>query len=414
MTLGNIIRTYGKQYKEQFLPPPQHLKVMDAVQNCRTSALGGHAWVCTNCGGVHVHYNSCGNRHCPACQAFEKEKWVEKRQQELLPVPYLHLVFTLPHQLNALVLSNDRLLYNLLFKAAWQTIQQLSGDKKWLGAQTGMLAVLHTWGSNLSYHPHLHCVLPAGGLNEQQTKWIATKNKRFFAPNKKVIAPIFKAIFLKLLQAAYENDQLDFFGQAEELADFATFKKLFLKVDKLNWNVYAKRPFGSPAHLLNYLSRYTHRIAISNQRIVGVKDGRVIFSAKNYRKKDEKGAPKIEKTSLEVMEFIRRFLLHVLPKGFQRIRYFGILAIRNRTSKLVKAQQLLNHHPPNINPLDWKQRLYELCGIEVDVCPFCKKKSLQFLGHITQSSSFAGRSPPAQINLLTPEGDCLPLTVPLT
>ena len=170
ITLGHILQKYGAAYLQKYAVPAAHLKVMDAIRNCRTSALGGHAWVCTSCGGVHVHYNSCGNRHCPCCQAFEKEKWVEKRKQELLPVPYLHLVFTIPHELNPIVLSNDRLMYDLLFKATSKTIQQVAKDERWLGAQTGMIAVLHTWGSNLSLHPHLHVIIPAGGLNKAGTK----------------------------------------------------------------------------------------------------------------------------------------------------------------------------------------------------------------------------------------------------
>jgi len=193
--IGEIFRKYAPSYLKQFPACANHLKVIDAIRNCRTSALGGHAWVCTSCGGMHVHYNSCGNRHCAQCQAFEKEKWVEKRKQELLPVPYLHLVFTLPHELNPIVLSNDRLIYNLLFKATWLTIQQIAKDKRWLGAQTGMIAVLHTWGSNLSLHPHLHLIIPAGGLNETATKWIETKKKAFLAPNKKVLSPIFRLSF---------------------------------------------------------------------------------------------------------------------------------------------------------------------------------------------------------------------------
>lgn len=317
-TLGDILRFYKTKYLKKYHPPAHHLKVVDAICKCRTAALGGHAKVCTNCGGIHVFYNSCGNRHCPQCQAFEKEKWVAARKQELLPVPYLHLVFTLPHQLNSLVLSNDRLIYNLLFKAVWKSIQQIAHDKKWLGAQTGMIAVLHTWGSNLSLHPHLHCIIPCGGINEKQTRWIPTRKKRFLAPNKKVIAPIFKGIFLKLLRQAYEQEQLLCFGQSNIYNDIAELRNLFRKLQHLNWNVYAKQPFGGPAQILNYLSRYTHRIAISNQRIIAVNNNQVTFSYKNY-KKTKNGQPVIEKMTLDVMEFIRRFLMHVLPKGFQRI-----------------------------------------------------------------------------------------------
>ena len=383
-TFGQILQKYGSTYIQQYAVSAAHLKVIDAIRNCRTSGLGGHAWVCTSCGGVHVHFNSCGNRHCPQCQAFEKEKWVEKRKQELLPVPYLHLVFTIPHELNPLVLSNERLMYNLLFKATWQTINKVAKDKRWLGAQTGMIAVLHTWGSNLSLHPHLHLIIPSGGLNKERTKWIGTKKKAFLAPNKKVLSPIFKAIFLKLLTKAFETDQLEFFGQAKLYEDITQLRQLFAVLQRKKWNVYAKKPFGGPAQILNYLSRYTHRVAISNHRIVGLKNNQLTFSVKDYKRKNDKGLPIIKNLTLNVLEFIRRFLLHVLPKGFQRIRYFGILAIRNRKTILKKVQTLLNHQPPAISPLHWKERLEQLTGVHPDTCPFCGLRTLKELGFIPQ------------------------------
>lgn len=406
--IGALFRKYGKLYLDKYPCPASHLKVIDAIRNCRTSALGGHAWVCTSCGGMHVHYNSCGNRHCPQCQAFEKEKWVEKRKQELLPIPYLHLVFTLPHELNPLVLSNDRLLYNLLFKATWQTIQQVAKDPRWLGAQTGMIAVLHTWGSNLSLHPHLHLIIPAGGLNKAGTAWKATRKKAFLAPNKKVLSPIFKAIFLKLLTKAYETDQLQFHGQAKNYEDLSNLRQLFEQLQRKSWNVYAKRPFGGPAQILNYLSRYTHRVAISNHRMVGMKGDKLTFSVKDYRQKNEKGLPKIKQLTLCVLEFIRRFLLHVLPKGFQRIRYFGILAIRNRRTKLKTVQALLKHKIPPINPLHWKERLAQLTGQHPDACPFCGQQKLKELGFVPQQWIPIGRSPPVKVHIHTPEGDLIP------
>lgn len=410
-TMGEILRTFKKEYIQTYYPPAHHLKVIDAICKCRTSALGGHAKVCTNCGGLHIYYNSCGNRHCPQCQAFEKEKWVEARKQELLPVPYLHLVFTLPHELNSLILSNDRLIYHLLFKATWKTIQQIAQDKKWLGAQTGMIAVLHTWGSNLSLHPHLHCVIPCGGINKTQNEWIATRKKRFLAPNKKVISPIFRGVFLKLLRQAFEQGQLHFFGEAAIYQDLEKLKKLFRKLQQKNWNVYAKQPFGGPAQILNYLSRYTHRIAISNHRIIAVnkKNNTITFSFKNYKKTNAKGLPPIEKMTLTVMEFIRRFLLHVLPKGFQRIRYFGILAIRNRKLKLKNLQQILKFQPPVVSPLHWKERLEKLTGKHPDECPFCQQRTLVLLGNLVHSSPSLGRSPPPVLEIITPEGYLIPI-----
>jgi len=410
-TIGQLFRQFSPLYVTSFNPPPLHLKVIDAIRNCRTSALGGHAWACTSCGGIHVHFNSCGNRHCPQCQAFKKEKWVEARKSELLPVAYLHLVFTLPHELNALVLSNDRLIYNLLFKSVWETIQQLAGDKKWMGAQAGMIAVLHTWGSNLSLHPHLHCIFPCGGLSEDQKEWIPTKKRNFLAPNKKVIAPIFSAIFIKQLREAYEQGSLQFFGQAAIYKDPQQLSNLFRTLDRKKWNVYAKKPFGGPAQIIDYLSRYTHRIAISNHRIISLKNKQLTFSVKDYKHKNAKGLPIVKTLTLGVLEFIRRFLLHVLPRGFHRIRYYGILGIRNRQTKLKKVQQLLNYQAPPKHPLDWKKRLQQLTGIDPDACPFCQQRTLQPLGFIPQYLKPIGRDPPLTIYITTPEGGQIPLTL---
>lgn len=330
---------------------------------------------------------------------------MEARKEELLPVSYLHVVFTIPSELNSLVLSNDRLLYGLLFKSAWQTIQQLSKDKKWLGAQTGMLAVLHTWGSNLSLHPHLHCIIPCGGLSEDKREWITTKKSNFLAPNKKVIAPIFKGIFMSKLLKCFEADKLDFFGQSKVYEDTGELTKLFRKLYQKNWNVYAKKPFGGPVQILNYLSRYTHRVAISNHRIVSLKGSKITFSIKDYKQKDKKGLPLVTTLTLEVLEFIRRFLLHVLPKGFQRIRYYGILSTRNRKTKLKAAQKALQYTPPARSTLTFKERLEQLTGLDPDACPFCKQKTLQLLGHIVQQFLPIGRAPPVNLVLLTPEGE---------
>lgn len=410
-TLGDIIRHFGTAYRKRFRPPPQHLKVLDAVRKCRTSALGGHAWVCTGCGNIHVHYNSCGNRHCPQCQAFEKEKWGEARKDELLPVSYLHLVFTLPHELNILILSNDRLFYNLLFKAVWTTVNKIAQDKRWLGAQTGMIAVLHTWGSNLSLHPHLHCIIPCGGLNKTATKWMHTRKKRFLAPNRKVLAPIFKAVFMRLLIRAVEEEKLEFYGKAKMYAEREKMTDLLQNVQTKNWNVFAKAPFAGPAQIINYLSLYTHRIALSNRRIVAVQDGKVSFTVKDYKHKNAKGLATIKTMTLCVFEFIRRFLMHVLPKGFQRIRYYGILAAVNRKTKLKAAQRLLGVQNRPKNPFDWKLKLKELTGLDPDVCSVCGQKKLILLGHIPDVHLSPGRSPPLQVIIYTPEGEIIPLTV---
>jgi hypothetical protein len=401
VSLGSIVRDYGAAYKLQYSPPPLHLKVLDAVAACRTSALGGHAKACTTCGAIKVYYDSCCNRHCPGCQAFKKEKWVEDRKKELLPVAYLHVVFTLPHELNPLVLSNDRLIYSLLFKAVNQTIKQLGADPKWLGAQTGMIAVLHTWGSTLTLHPHIHCIIPAGGLSFDGKKWKSTKKKHYLAPNKTVIAPIFRGKFMSLLTTAFDLGQLQFFGAAKIYEDFKELHKLFTTISTKKWNVHAKTSFGGPEQIINYLSRYTHRIAISNHRILDIKNGRVSFTYKNYKAVKTKNCPApIETTSLDVLEFIRRFLMHVVPKGFQRIRYYGFLATVNRKTKLEHIKKLLNFNGPNIQPINWQQRLIQLTGIDPDCCSFCNSKTLQFIGYVPPQT-LTGRGPP-QIIIIPP------------
>jgi len=400
LTIGHIVRTFRQAYTERFRPPPLHLKVLSAIANCRTAALGGHASVCTSCGGVQVWYNSCGNRHCPQCQAFEKEKWVEKRKAELLPVQYLHLVFTLPHELNPLVLSNDRLLYNLLFRAVWQTVKQLGEDHKWLGAQMGMIAVLHTWGSNLSLHPHLHCILPAGGITESR-QWKPTRKKNFFVPVRQVLSPVFRGKFMSLLTMAFEKGELRFFGQAKPLEDISQLRCLFRKLYGKSWVVFAKKPFGGPEQIINYLSRYTHRIAISNHRIAALNNGAVCFHYKDYKTKDANGLPLVKTLTLGALEFLRRFLLHVLPKGFQRIRYYGFLATRNRKTKLKQLQVSLKFKPPAFQQIPWQQRLEQLTGTDPGTCAFCQSKTMLFLGYLPRQPS-QGRSPPALLNIIIP------------
>ena len=256
-----------------------------------------------------------------------------------------------------------------------------------------------------------HCIIPCGGLSEDQRKWISTKKNNFLAPNKKVIAPIFKGIFMSKLLKAFEAGALAFYGQSKVYEDRGELTKLFRKLYQKNWNVYAKKPFGGPVQILNYLSRYTHRVAISNHRIVSVKGSKITFSVKNYKQKDEKGLPLVTTLTLEVLEFIRRFLLHVLPKGFQRIRYYGILSTRNRGTKLKAAQEVLQYTPPPHNALTFKERLKELTGLDPDACPFCKQKTLRLLGHVVQQFLPIGRAPPVGIVIVTPEGEYIPLAV---
>ena len=305
-------------------------KASNAILNCRTAALGGHLEVCTGCGTPSVSYNSCRHRACPKCQWPAQVKWVQKREGELINTQYFHMVFTVPHTLNPLFLSNDTALYNLLMRCVWETLDQLARQPQWLGAQAGMLAVLHTWGQKLDFHPHVHCVVPGGGLLPNGT-WKPAR-KGFFIPVR-VLSAMFRGKFLAAIKQMRQSGDLEYHGSAAALAEDSAFKSLIGGLYKIGWVVYAKAPMGGPAQVLKYLGSYTHRIAISNRRILDIADGKVTFKYKDRQKND---AEKI--LTLTVEEFIRRFLMHVLPAGFHKIRHYGLLAARNRKTKLLAAQ----------------------------------------------------------------------------
>lgn len=334
--------------------------------NCRTAVLGGHVKVCTSCGLQEVAYNSCRNRNCPKCLWLAKERWMDARMAELLPVTYFHVVFTLPDGLNDLILSNQGRLYPLLFQAAWQTLRCLSLDEKHLGAEPGMLAVLHTWGQQLAFHPHLHCVVPGGGLCPKTGKWVAGR-RNFFLPVK-ALSAVFRGRFMAGLEALRKRGDLGFHGGAAPLADEKAFRSWKNSLYRTPWVVYAKRPFGGPGQVIQYLGRYTHRIAIDNRRLTAFKDGRVTFAYKDYRVKNGgDGAQK--EMPLDGAEFVRRFLLHVLPQGMQKIRYYGILATRRRNKNLPALQKALGLVPPK--PVPMADRLAAALGRRPDSCPCC-------------------------------------------
>ena len=340
--VADILRDHLAAYKEQYSLSHSQQKAVQAIMNCRTSALGGHVDSCTSCGYVEISYNSCRNRHCPKCQWSAQQRWNNKRVEELLPVTYFHLVFTLPQELNALVSSNEAKLYGLLFHAAWESVKQLCSQEEWLGAQAGMIAVLHSWGQNLSLHPHLHCIVPGGGLAADGQSWVSS-HKKCFLPVR-VLSRVFRGKFLHQLRMIYGAGDLDLHGQARRLEPKSVFGQLVRKLYQKEWVVYAKQPFGGPAQVINYLGRYTHRIALSNGRIQAVADGKVTFSYKDYR---QQGRQKC--MTLDAVEFIRRFLQHCLPPGFQKIRYYGILSTRNRKTKLAGLQRSLDYQPPQIH-----------------------------------------------------------------
>ena len=305
-------------------------KACNAILNCRTAALGGHLEACTGCGTLSVSYNSCRHRACPKCQWPAQVKWVQERMGELLNTTYFHIVFTVPHPLNPLFLSNDAALYNLLMRCAWETLDQLAWQPQWLGAQTGTLAVLHTWGQKIDFHPHVHCVVPGGGVLPDGS-WKPAK-RGFFIPVR-VMSALFRGKFLAALKQMRQTGGLEYHGSAAALADDGAFKSLMGGLYKTGWVVYAKAPMGGPAQVLKYLGRYTHRIAISNRRILSIADGRVTFKYKDRQHNDQEKV-----LTLDAEEFVRRFLLHVLPAGFHKIRHYGLLAARNRRTKLLAAQ----------------------------------------------------------------------------
>jgi predicted Zn-ribbon and HTH transcriptional regulator len=375
--VGDIFRLFGAAYREIKRLPLVQLKAMSAIENCRTQALGGHVDVCEECGYERISYNSCRNRHCPKCQSLARERWLLERRQELLPIAYFHVVFTLPDELNRLCLMNQKEMYSLLFKAASETILTLARDSKHLGGQVGLIAVLHTWGQNLMDHPHLHCIVTGGGLSDDGQRWVTPKKmlpgKDFFI-HVNIISDLFKKKFLAYLKPAYQQGQLQCVGQIASLAETNNFQELLDRLYARKWNTYCKKPFGGPEKVLNYLGRYTHRVAIANKRIVKLEDDKVTFKWRDYRDDN-----KNKLMTLNVFEFIRRFLLHVLPRGFFKIRYYGILANRNRRTHLELCKQLLqvaDKIAREAQKLSWDEILRELFGIDVWRCPACGKARL--------------------------------------
>jgi hypothetical protein len=335
--VADILRAQGDRFLERYRSSFgfQQLKAFRAILRCRTAALGGHRDACQRCGYQTISYNSCRNRHCPKCQARARERWLAARERELLDTSYFHVVFTLPHELNVLALENPRLFYDLLFTASAQTLLEIASDPKHLGAEIGVVAILHTWGQNLLLHPHIHCVIPAGGLSLDHRGWIRPRYP-FFLPVK-VLSRVFRGKFLAGLKRLHRRKKLQCAGPAAALVDYKQFAKLLRRLHRHDWVVYAKPAFGGPMQVLRYLGRYTHRVAISNHRLLALERERVIFRWKDYARGGKQG-----QMTLVATEFLRRFFLHVLPKGFVRIRHFGFLANRFRASRLALGRQLLD------------------------------------------------------------------------
>ena len=345
--VADIFREHGPAWREAqrgHLSLAQ-LKVMSAITQCRTAALGGHTLRCEGCGTDQVAYNSCRNRHCPKCQSAAAQRWLETRQADLLPVEYYHVVFTLPAPIADIAYQNKAALYGLLFDIAAETLLRIAADPKHLGAHIGATLVLHTWGSALTHHPHVHGIVPGGGLAPDGKTWVACQ-PGFFLPVR-VLSRLFRRRFLEELQRLHDGGKLRFFGEHAALAETAAFKAWLAPLHQCEWVVYAKRPFAGPQAVLAYLSRYTHRVAISNSRLLAMDERGVIFRWKDYRAKDgAKGKTRHKAMTLSPQEFMRRFLLHVLPGGFHRIRHYGLLANSRRRDNLALARELLQVTPP--------------------------------------------------------------------
>jgi len=366
--LADIIRQYGPEYRSAHSMPLNHLRVMRAVEVCRTATLGGHKDKCDSCGHIEISYNSCRNRHCPKCQTLQKEKWIEARNEDLLPIPYFHVVFTIPSELNPLVNMNQKVMYNLMFRSVSETLVELSRNPKHLGARIGFLGILHTWGQNLMDHPHIHCVVTGGGLSLDGKRWISCR-KRFFIPVR-VMSSLFQGKLLAYLKSAFEAGELLFPGGIGRLREAYTFESFRKQFYHKKWVVYCKPPFEGAEGVLQYLGRYTHRIAISNNRILTAEDGTVSFRWRDYT-----DGNKQKIMTLKAGEFIRRYLLHVLPNRYVRIRHFGLLANRSRKDNITLCRELLGTSTPTSKEKNetWQEQLLRITGIDIATCPVCQK-----------------------------------------
>jgi Putative transposase/Transposase zinc-binding domain len=374
LEVADVFRRYGAAYREQHgasMSTAQR-RVMTAIEVCRTAALGGHLEQCDQCGHERNCFNSCRDRHCPKCQSLARAQWIEDRQAELLPVGYFHIVFTVPQEIAAIAFQNKEPVLGILFRVAAETLRTIASDPKHLGAEVGFFAVLHSWGQNLQFHPHLHCVVPGGGLSPDGQRWISCRPD-FFLPVR-VLSKLFRRLFLEALQCAFDCGTLRFFHGLRPLADRGSFARYLAKSKKHRWVVYAKRPFAGPQQVLDYVGRYTHRVAISNNRLLDIEEGQVRFKWKDYRHGDQ-----IKTMALDADEFIRRFLMHVLPAGFHRIRYYGFLGNRHRSERLTRCRQLLDmtttevRADPHSTAKGYRERYQQLTGRSLRQCPQCKQ-----------------------------------------
>jgi hypothetical protein len=372
LEVADIVRAHGEEFRQahaESLSVGQK-RVLHAIERCRTAALGGHLERCDQCGHERNAYNSCADRHCPKCQSFARAKWLEKRQAELLDCEYFHVVFTLPAELATLALQNKRLMYDLLFRATADTLQSVAADPQYLGAQIGFFCILHSWGQTLNFHPHLHCVVPGGGISLDGSRWVACR-PGFFLPVD-ILSRRFRKRYLRYLEQAYAAGKLHFCGELQPLADPESFARYLAPLQDSDWVVFAKAPFGGPDRVLDYLGRYTHRVAISNNRLKEFKDGKVTIAYKDYKHEQRQ-----KLMTLSAYEFLRRFLLHVLPDSFQRIRHYGLLGNRHRVENLARCRELLVMVPPIPQPTrNYRERCQQLTGVDPLQCPKCNRGTM--------------------------------------
>jgi len=368
LEVADIFRRHGAAYRAAHGAHMGRVerRIMGAIEACRTAALGGHVEACEDCPHSRIAYNSCRNRHCPKCQGLARADWLADRQADLLPVPYFHVVFTVPAEAAAIAFQNKAVVYAILFQAVAETLRTIAADPRHLGAEIGFIAILHTWGQTLTHHPHVHCVVPGGGLSPDGTRWIACRPS-FFLPVH-VLSRLYRRLVIEHLQAAFDAGRLRFFGDLARLAEARAFAVQIKRLRQINWVVYAKPPFGSPDQVLAYLGRYTHRVAIANSRLVAMDETRVRFRWRDYRQENMN-----KLMTLDAAEFIRRFLLHGLPDGFHRIRHYGFLANGQRRRKLALIRRLLDQPvpPPIRRSEDYRERVRELTGIDLSRCPCC-------------------------------------------
>ncbi len=383
LEVADVFRHFGPAFRDQHgaALSGARRRAMIAIESCRTAALGGHVERCGECGHQRIAYDSCRNRNCPKCQGLARAQWIADRQAELLDVPYFHVVFTVPREIEAIAFQNQTVVYGILFRAASETLCTIAADPEHLGAEIGFLGVLHTWGQNLLHHPHIHFLVPGGGISPDGERWIACR-PGFFLPVR-VLSEMFRGKFLHYLEKAFSAEELKFFSAHRHLQEPAAFRRYLAPVWNTEWVVYAKRPFAGPAQVLDYVGRYTHRVAISNNRLVSMDDGKVGFRWKDYR---DGNRQKI--MTLDANEFIRRFLIHVLPDGFHRIRYFGFLGNCHRARKLERCRRLIgmaSPDPPTEPSADYRDRYEVLTGHSLRECPHCHTGIMVVIGCIERA-----------------------------